>query len=86
MLDHLLLSMPRRRLLAGLAGLVAAATNGVTASVVGRASLVSAQESKSRAVVPSCASAALLNDAEAIAGASDVLATNVSAFLGIHKR
>lgn len=50
MTDDLLLSMSRRRLLAGLG---TAATSGITASVVGRAAPAAAQESKSGVAVPS---------------------------------
>lgn len=50
MTDDLLLSMSRRRLLAGLG---TAAAGGVTASAVGKAVRARAQESKGGAVVPS---------------------------------
>jgi 2-haloacid dehalogenase len=50
MTDDLFLSMPRRKLLAGLG---AAAMGGVASSVVGQAATARAQESKSSAVVPS---------------------------------
>jgi 2-haloacid dehalogenase len=49
-LDDLLPSMSRRRLLAGLG---TTATGGVTAGVVGRSALARAEESKGGAVVPS---------------------------------
>jgi 2-haloacid dehalogenase len=48
--DDVLLSVPRRNLLAGIG---AAAVGGVAATVIGRAAPVRAQESKSGAVVPS---------------------------------
>jgi 2-haloacid dehalogenase len=50
MTDDVLLSLPRRKLLAGLG---AAAIGGVMVSAVGRAAPARAQESKSGAVVPS---------------------------------
>jgi 2-haloacid dehalogenase len=50
MTDDFFLSMPRRKLLAGLG---AAAMGGVASSIVGQAATAGAQESKSSAVVPS---------------------------------